>query len=109
MTRATAFGNRTISGQRREDREAPVLDRADDSEARDSQEMAAMAKVWAHPEDLHKYPVTPCPSYVRHVNDVHSARRVEQAVASPHHCHPTGVHFHESSCSQDGCFIQNAS
>ena len=58
MTRATAFGNRTISGQRREDREAPVLDRADDSEARDSQEMAAMAKVWAHPEDLHKYPVT---------------------------------------------------
>ena len=55
LTRATAFGNRTLSGQRRElqsdgDLVGTIAEEKDD-------EMAAMAKVWAHPEDLHKYPV----------------------------------------------------
>ena len=57
LTRATAFGNRTISGQRRDTEEGRGDDR-EDADASDSVEMAAMAKVWAHPEDLHKYPVS---------------------------------------------------
>ena len=56
MTRATAFGNRTISGQRREAGMTGGAASAED-DSTDSLEMAAMAKVWAHPEDLHKYPV----------------------------------------------------
>lgn len=60
MTRATAFGNRTISGQRRDQDGGADADPEEDDEG-DSLEMAAMAKVWAHPEDLHKYPVSPQP------------------------------------------------
>ena len=55
LTRATAFGNRTLSGQRRES-SAHVELGGNNVEEMD-EEMAAMAKVWAHPEDLHKYPV----------------------------------------------------
>ena len=58
MTRATAFGNRTISGQRR-DLEGGAESETEDDETGFGLEMAAMAKVWAHPEDLHKYPVSP--------------------------------------------------
>ena len=56
MTRATAFGNRTISGQRR-DADSSGGDESEEDDTSDGLEMAAMAKVWAHPEDLHKYPV----------------------------------------------------
>lgn len=56
MTRATAFGNRTISGQRR-DADSSGGDESEEDDSSDGLEMAAMAKVWAHPEDLHKYPV----------------------------------------------------
>lgn len=61
MTRATAFGNRTISGQRR-DLDGVSRAASEEDDSTDSLEMAAMAKVWAHPEDLHKYPVSPSPS-----------------------------------------------
>lgn len=58
MTRATAFGNRTISGQKRDDHAGSDAE-SEQGDPTDGLEMAAMAKVWAHPEDLHKYPVSP--------------------------------------------------
>ena len=66
LTRATAFGNRTLSGQRR-DLASGIEFGADQPEEKDD-EMAAMAKVWAHPEDLHKYPVS-----VSHCKILHHA------------------------------------
>ena len=55
--RKTTFGQRTISGQRTQQGLEDEGGSAEVDDQRDSLEMAAMAKVWAHPEDLHKYPV----------------------------------------------------
>lgn len=58
MTRATAFGNRTISGQRRENSDVDVGEGAAGADNGEDEDMGAMAKVWAHPEDLPMYPVS---------------------------------------------------
>ena len=72
MTRATAFGNRTISGQRRDLQSGGDAESEEDDNS-DGMEMAAMAKVWAHPEDLHKYPVRALPLSTRPCLRVDSA------------------------------------
>ena len=50
-----ATRKRTQSAQ--QPKEAQGKDEATPQESRDAQDMAAMAKVWAHPEDLHLYQV----------------------------------------------------